>query len=282
MVGTPPVATITAPADGTVFNAGDTITITGSATDPDGGVVPASSLAWNIQFLHNDHAHPGATGTGSSITFPIPRTGHDYSGDTRYRVELTATDADGLTTSTSIILRPNKTTVVVSSNQATTMTVDNVTQNLPFGIDTVVGFQHSVSVPATQCVLGRVWNFSSWSDGGARTHTITVATGQSLARHLRQLGDLVLDDRRDPLQPQQQPGEPADVAGRHPPERHVRLRLPRDHDAELHPGRVLDRPAHDGDPPSGRHRVTRTTWSVATPAGRPPSIPGPSAWGATP
>ncbi|HEY6533380.1 MAG TPA: PQQ-dependent sugar dehydrogenase [Acidimicrobiales bacterium] len=180
VVGTPPVPTITAPVDGSGFNAGDTITITGAATDPDGGAVPASGLAWNIQFLHNDHAHPGVTGTGPSIAFPIPRTGHDFSGDTRYRVELTATDTDGLTSSTSIILRPNKTTVAVSSNQATTMTVDNVAQNLPFGVDTVVGFQHSISVPATQCVTGRVWNFSSWSDGGARTHTITATAGQSL------------------------------------------------------------------------------------------------------
>ncbi len=179
-VGAPPTATITAPPTGTVFDAGASITVTGTGNDPDTGPLTGAALSWNIQFLHDDHAHPVTTGTGPSITFAIPTTGHDYTGNTRYRVDLTATDPDGISTTTSILLQPHKTPVTVTSNQATTMTVDNVTQTLPFTIDTLVGFQHAVSVPATTCVGGQVWNFSSWSDGGARVHTITVTAGLSL------------------------------------------------------------------------------------------------------
>ncbi|MET0726045.1 MAG: PKD domain-containing protein, partial [Leifsonia sp.] len=179
-VGSPPTATITAPADGTQFSAGETLIFTGSGNDPGVGALPPSALSWNIEFLHNEHAHPGASGTGSSINFTIPMSGHDFSGNTRYLVTLTARDADGLTGTSTITVWPRKTTVGVSSNAATTMTVDAVTENLPFGIDTVLGFHHEVSVPATVCLSGTTRQFSSWSDGGARTHTVTVTANLTL------------------------------------------------------------------------------------------------------
>jgi hypothetical protein len=163
-----------------MFNAGQTLTFTGTGTDPTTGPLPASALSWTITFLHDDHTHPGTTGTGSSISFTIPTTGHDYAGLTRYQISLTGTNANGVSATTSILIWPNKVLVGVSSNKATTMTVDNVTQNLPFTIDTVVGFQHSIGVTATSCVSGELWNFSSWSDGGAITHTITVSAGLTL------------------------------------------------------------------------------------------------------
>ncbi len=180
VVGRPPTAQITSPPDGTVVEAGTTITIAGTGSDPDTGPLPASALTWDIQFLHNDHAHPVTTGTGSSITFTIPTSGHDFTGNTRYQVSLTAKDPDGLTTTTSIIVQPHKTNVELASNAATTVTVDGVTQNLPHTINTLVGFQHVLAVPASRCIAGRTWTFQAWSDGGAREHTITVAPGLSL------------------------------------------------------------------------------------------------------
>lgn len=174
--GAPPIATITAPADGTQFSAGDALTFTGTGVDPGVGALPASSLSWSIDFLHDDHAHPTATGTGASITYTVPVSGHDFAGTTRYRVTLTARDADGLTGTSVVTVWPRKTVVNVSSNAATTLTVDTITHDLPFGIDTVLGFQHQVSVPANVCLSGTTRQFASWSDGGTRTHTVT-ATG---------------------------------------------------------------------------------------------------------
>jgi glucose/arabinose dehydrogenase len=177
VVGSPPTAQITGPPDGTVFDAGDIITVSGTAEDPDVGPLPPGALSWEIQFLHNDHAHPVTSGTGPSITLTVPTTGHDFTGDTRYLVRLTATDSDGLIGTTSITLRPNKAPVALTSNLATTVTVDSVTHTLPYTIDTVVGFEHVLSVPESHCVDGRLWTFQAWSDGGARTHTITAAPG---------------------------------------------------------------------------------------------------------
>ena len=180
-VGAKPTATISGPPDSTEFTAGQTFTISGSGHDPDTGPLAGSALSWDVRFLHNEHSHPAANGTGPSITLTVPRTGHDFAGETGYRVTLTATDPDGLTAPTSIVLRPRKAAVTVSSNQARSMTVDGVTQTLPHRIDTLVGFQHTVSVPSTTCTAGRLWTFSSWSDGGGRTHAVTVTPGLELA-----------------------------------------------------------------------------------------------------
>ena len=180
VVGAPPTATITGPSDGTTFDAGQRFTMTGTGHDPGTGALPGSALSWEIRFLHNEHSHPGASGTGSSITFTVPSSGHDFAGTTRYEVSLTATDPDGLTDTSSIVLEPNKTTVAVRSDKAGSMTVDNVTQTLPHTVDTLVGFRHVLSVPTATCVGGTQWTFSSWSDGGAQTHTITATHGLEL------------------------------------------------------------------------------------------------------
>ena len=39
-----------------------------------------------------------------SGTFTIPTTGHDFSGNTRYRITLTVTDSNGLTDTKSVII----------------------------------------------------------------------------------------------------------------------------------------------------------------------------------
>lgn len=188
VVGAPPTAQITDPADGTLLQAGDVVVVSGRGDDPETGVLPGSALAWDVQFLHNDHAHPVTTGTGPSITLTVPTTGHDFTGDTRYRVQLTVTDPDGLTATSAIVLRPRKTTVALSATVPTTGTVDSITQTLPFTIDTVIGFQHTVGVPESVCTGGRLWQFASWSDAGARTHVITASPGLALSASFVETG----------------------------------------------------------------------------------------------
>ena len=81
--------------------AGDVISFSGDGNRPEDGALPASAFTWNIDFLHEGHVHPGTPQTGvKSGTFTIPTTGHDFSGNTRYRITLTVTDSDGLTTTT--------------------------------------------------------------------------------------------------------------------------------------------------------------------------------------
>ena len=54
-----PTGTILTPTVGTHYNAGDKITFTGSATDPEDGTLPASVFVWRCIFHHNTHTHLG-------------------------------------------------------------------------------------------------------------------------------------------------------------------------------------------------------------------------------
>ena len=53
--------------------------------------------------------HPGTAITGvKSGTFTIPTSGHDFEGNTRYRITLTVTDSNGLTDTTFGQVWPQK------------------------------------------------------------------------------------------------------------------------------------------------------------------------------
>lgn len=179
-VGTPPTPTITSPPTGTLFSAGDTITVTGMAKGAFGAPLPASSLSWQVLFKHDQHEHPVLSNVvGSSVQFKVPVEGHDFEGDTSYRAILTATEGT-LPTSTSIDLIPRKITIPVRANVAINMAISGITQVLPFDLDTIPGFQHRVDAPATACISGVLQRFVSWSDGGTPNHVVSTQVGVTL------------------------------------------------------------------------------------------------------
>jgi hypothetical protein len=174
-VGSAPTGTILAPTDGATFKANDVISFSGDASDPDDGALPASAYSWTIDFLHDGHVHPGQVITGvKNGSFTIPNSGHDFSGNTRFRVTLTVTDSSGLTDTKSVIIWPQKVNLTFNTApQGTTLYLDGVAYATPFVHDTLIGFQHSIDARNTTAG-GNNYTFTSWSDGGAQTHTITV------------------------------------------------------------------------------------------------------------
>jgi glucose/arabinose dehydrogenase len=176
--GNRPVATISSPTDGAIFRAGDVITFSGTATDAEDGILPASAYTWNIDFLHEGHVHPGTPVVGvTSGTFTIPTSGHDFSGFTRYRITLTVTDSSGLQSSQFVTIFPDK----VNLNFDTTPTgltlyLDGIAHTTPFTYDTLIGFNHEID--ARSATVGTTtYNFASWSDGGTQDHVIVVPAG---------------------------------------------------------------------------------------------------------
>ena len=53
------------------------------------------------------------------------------------------------------------------------MFLDGIAHTAPFVYDTLIGFNHTIEAP-NQTIGGNTYNFASWSDGGAQTHTIVV------------------------------------------------------------------------------------------------------------
>ena len=179
--GDVPTATISSPTDGMLFQAGDVISYSGDGNDPDDGRLPDSAFTWNIDFLHDGHVHPGTPITGvRSGSFTIPTSGHDFSGNTRYRITLTVRDSTGLTATKSVIVWPRKVNLSFDTvPSGRTLYLDGIAKTTPFVYDTLVGFNHTIEA-RNQIAGNTSYTFSSWSDGGGQQHTITVpSTSQS-------------------------------------------------------------------------------------------------------
>ncbi|HEX2784696.1 MAG TPA: PQQ-dependent sugar dehydrogenase, partial [Ilumatobacteraceae bacterium] len=174
-VGNRPAAAITSPTDGAFFLAGDVISYSGNATDTEDGVLPASAYTWNIDFLHEGHVHPGTPVTGvKSGTFTIPTTGHDFSGNTRYRITLTVTDSNGLTDTKTVIIWPTKVNLTFNTAPTgQTLYLDGIAKVAPFVYDTLVGFNHTIEARNASSG-GNNYTFASWSDGGTQIHVVVV------------------------------------------------------------------------------------------------------------
>ena len=124
--------------------------------------MPASAYTWNIDFLHEGHVHPGTPITGvTSGTFTIPTSGHDFSGFTRYRITLTVTDSDGLQSSQSVTIFPDKVNLTFDTAPGgLTLYLDGIAPRAPFVYDTLKGFNHTIRA-RNQTVGTNTYNFAS-------------------------------------------------------------------------------------------------------------------------
>ncbi len=171
----PPTATILTPTAGTTWKVGDTIAFSGSASDPQEGTLPASSLSWALVLQHcpsNCHQHQIQTWNGvASGSFSAPD--HDYPS--HLELHLTATDAQGASGTTFVRLDPQ--TVLLSfqtSPSGLQLTSGSSSGTTPFTREVIRGSANTLSAASPQTLNGTTYAFSAWSDGGAQTHTITA------------------------------------------------------------------------------------------------------------
>ncbi len=178
---TPPVPVIDTPAASVTWKVGDTISFTGHATDAEDGTLAASRLSWSLILEHcpsNCHTHSIQSWSGvASGSFQAPD--HDYPSD--LLLTLTATDSAGTPVSTSVKLDPK--TVVLSFASSPTglqLTHNGSTATAPFTRTVIQGSANSISAAASQTLGGQSYTFQSWSDAGARAHTVTADSSMTL------------------------------------------------------------------------------------------------------
>jgi glucose/arabinose dehydrogenase len=175
-----PVATIITPGDGSNYDIGDLITFSGSATDPDQGPLPDSSLSWSVTLKHcfdgtfeDCHSHPQFSAPGAGGSFTVLNHG-DF---TFYEINLTATDSGlgPLKHTRTVTITPNRVNLSFDSNRpGVKISVDGTEGVTPFALSVPRNSSHSIFAASPQTLPGVVVQFDSWSDGGAQQHSIAV------------------------------------------------------------------------------------------------------------
>ena len=188
-----PVPTIQTPSSDLRWAVGDSISFSGSAVDSSGNAIPAARLSWTVILHHGAcpdcHEHLLATYSGvASGSFTAPD--HDYPADIELR--LTATDAAGLSGSTSVSIAPRTIGLTLATAPAGLQVALNGTSAAaPLTRTVIVGSTNSVSAPSPQTLNG-AWTFASWSDGGTASHTVTApATSTTLTATYQSSSGLV-------------------------------------------------------------------------------------------
>ncbi len=170
-----PVSTITSPVVDTKYNAGQTITITGTGVDPEDGTLPASAFSWTIVFYHDTHTHPflGPITGKNTATFTIPTTG-ELADNVWYRIYLTTTDSKGAKSEVFRDIYPNKVDLTFRTEPAgLRVIVDGQPQFTPYTIKSVVGMTRNININDQQ-KDNNMYLFNSWSDDKPRNHNIAT------------------------------------------------------------------------------------------------------------
>ncbi len=177
---TAPTAVIDSPSSSLTWRVGDTIPFSGHATDAQDGTLPASALSWSLIIHHcftptDCHTHLIQTIKGvssGSVTAP------DHEYPCWLELQLTATDSGGLTSTTSVRLNPKTVVLTFKTNPGglvlSDLVVNEAPRTTPFSVTAVVGSANSVSAPSPQQFNKSTYYFTSWSDGGPQSHTITA------------------------------------------------------------------------------------------------------------
>jgi glucose/arabinose dehydrogenase len=181
----PPSPRIELPMLGSRFRVGQTITLRGSAVDPEDGTLPAGALQWTVTLRHNTHTHPflGPV-SGNDITFRAPAP-EDLAAATTtdLRIRLTAADSRGLRASVSQTLRPRTVDLrFETAPPGLKLKADVFLFTAPRTLVSWEGYRFRVNAPTQTDGSGQRWTFSSWSDGKTAVHDITTPSSATTYR----------------------------------------------------------------------------------------------------
>lgn len=164
---TPPTAAIVLPDPSYKYRAGDVVNFSGTASDLEDGVLDGSSMTWQIDFHHDQHAHPFYPST-SGITggqFEVP-VNSETSPNVWLRIHLYVTDSAGLTTEVVHDIFPEKSDFAVEANvDGAPVLIDGQTKTTPQNLTGVVGVLRTLEAPLTVAASGQSGRFVQWLDG---------------------------------------------------------------------------------------------------------------------
>lgn len=174
-----PIATITTPSAGATYAGGDVINFSGTGTDAEDGTLPASAFTWKIDLYHFDtpaHSHPALEPQSglTSGTFTIP-VAMETSPNVLFRIFLTVVDSKGATRTVSRDVVPVTSAITLTTNPAgMQLKLDGSAVTGPYTFTGVSRINRALEAVSPQTVGGTTYTFASWSNGGARSQTLST------------------------------------------------------------------------------------------------------------
>ena len=198
---TAPTAVIDEPLSSLLWKVNDTITFGGHGDDAQeaGGTVPVAKLEWTIRIQHcpsNCHAHVYQTFSGvAGGSFPAP----DHEYPSYLEIELTATDTQGLSNTTTVAVHPETVALVFQTTPpGLQIAAGTATGVSPLSLTAIRNSAIAVDPLAPQGAFPNVWEFSAWSDGGAEQHTITASSAGTYTATYTTHADLSISSAATP------------------------------------------------------------------------------------
>jgi len=172
---TAPVISVTGD---TRYRGGEIFRLRATASDAQDGTLPDTAFDWNVRLIHAEHTHVGGAGSYSNRAQIDIQANTDHDSDSHYEVEVTATDAGGVSTDEVVRVDPETATLRLrSSPPGVPVSYGGLQLSTPRDLTTAVGFRTTLSVPQSFEQGGQIFDFGSWSDGGARVHDFAVPPG---------------------------------------------------------------------------------------------------------
>jgi len=102
-------------------------------------------------------------------------TAPDHEYPSYLEIQLTATDSRGATDTKSVSINPQTVALNFASvPSGLQLVVGSSSSTTPFSRTVIVGSGNSISADTPQTLGDSLYQFSTWSDGGAQTHNITA------------------------------------------------------------------------------------------------------------
>lgn len=173
---TPPEPTIEEPLESLEWHVGQSIHFFGYAKQ-NSVKLPATGLYWKTRVRHCPsacHSHPlqafPATDRGDVVA-----PDHDYPSE--IEVSLTGTDERGLSATKTVSIQPSTVALTMQSiPPGLQLGAGPLTGTAPFTLTAIEDGNEVLNAPQAQELGGKTYTFSSWSDGGARTHAVEATS----------------------------------------------------------------------------------------------------------
>jgi glucose/arabinose dehydrogenase len=188
----PPLVQIEAPTPGVTWGLGEEIHYEATVTDPDGDSLGSGTLTphWEFTIQHCPsacHLHPLTSSDTASGTVTAESDGFP----SKFRLEFTATDSRGLSTSQVVELLPRSIEVRIHSEPAgVALSLNGATSSEPLTVSMIAGESASVAAPPSAILSGEEYLFAGWSDGGARIHEVTSLQSKTVVAEYKLPGEL--------------------------------------------------------------------------------------------